>query len=155
MPREGWDGGERYDDGRGPRGALRHPVARSNRLFTRGPERDGARVSVTMSMVRDDGHTEAVPVRERRGTGAERGRRGASLPAERSRRAEAVGQGVPQFGCGERGPAIFAQDVRGNSAPDIAFQRPGGKRPPPNARVDMTVDVKPRAFALGGSRAAS
>ena len=50
-----------------------------------------ARVSVPTSMVRDDGQTEAVPVRERRGTGSARGRRGASLPAEYSRWADAAG----------------------------------------------------------------
>jgi hypothetical protein len=91
MPREGWDGSERYDDGGQPEGPSGIPWRGSNRPFTRGAECDGARVSVPTSMARDDGQTEAVPVRERRGTGSARGRRGASLPAEHSRWADAAG----------------------------------------------------------------
>lgn len=44
-------------------------------------------------------------------------------------------QGIPQFGCRQRGTTIFAQDARGDAAPNIAFQGPCGKRPPLNARV--------------------
>jgi hypothetical protein len=50
MPREGWDGGGRYDDGgdaEGPSG-IRWPGW--NRRFTLGRERQGARVSVTMAI---------------------------------------------------------------------------------------------------------
>lgn len=62
MPRDEWDGSERYDDGGEPEGPSGIPWPGSNRLFTLGAERDGASVSVTMSMARDDGHTEAMPV---------------------------------------------------------------------------------------------
>jgi hypothetical protein len=69
MPREGCDGSERYDDGGEPGGPSSIPWPRPNRLVTLGAARDGARVNVTMSMARDDGHAEAVPVRERCGPG--------------------------------------------------------------------------------------
>ena len=62
MPRDGWDGSERYGDGGEPEGPSGIPWPGSNRLFTLGAERDRASVSVTMSMARDDGHTEAMPV---------------------------------------------------------------------------------------------
>jgi len=59
-------------------------------------------VGVAMSTARGDGQTEAVPVRERRGTGSEMGRRGASRPAERSRWADVAG--VPRgSGPGQHG----------------------------------------------------
>src|SRR6266545_7624923 len=103
MPREGWDGSERYEDGGKPEGPSSIPWRGSKRLCALGAERDGASVSVsvsvTMSMARDDGHTAAVPVRERCGTGSERGRLGTLLPAERSRCADAAG--VPR-GSGTR-----------------------------------------------------
>ena len=109
MPREGWDGSERYDDGGDPDGPSGLPGPGAHRLFTRGAECDGAWVSVTMSMRRDAGHTEAVPVRERRGTRSEMGRLGASLPAERSRCADAAGvprgSGTRRHGAGGGGLA--------------------------------------------------
>jgi hypothetical protein len=43
MPR-GWDGSGRYDDGGEADGPSGIPWPGSNRLFTRGPEREGARV---------------------------------------------------------------------------------------------------------------
>ena len=84
MPRAGRDGSERYEDAGKADGPSGIPGPGSTRLFTLGAERDGASVSIPMSMAGDDGHTEAVPVRERCGTGSEMGRPGASLPAERS-----------------------------------------------------------------------
>jgi len=84
MPREGRDGSDRYEDGGEADGPSGIPWPGSKRLFTLGAAHDGARVRVTMSMARDDGHTAAVPVRERCGTGPEMGRLDASLPAERS-----------------------------------------------------------------------
>ncbi len=85
MLREGRDGSERYDDDGDPerRSGIAWPG--SNRLFTLGTEHEGAGVRVTMSMARDAGHTEGVPVRERRGTGSDRECRGAWRPAERLR----------------------------------------------------------------------
>jgi hypothetical protein len=121
MPREGWDGSERYDDGGEPEGPSGILWPGSNRLFTLGAEREGARVSVTMSMARDGGHTEAVPVRERGGTGSEMGRLGASRPAERSR-------------CADQGPAgtaLRADDSPGRGPSAVrksAVESPGRSR---------------------------
>ena len=42
----GWDGSERYDDGEEPEGPSGSPWPESNRRFTLGAERDGARVGV-------------------------------------------------------------------------------------------------------------
>jgi len=89
MPREGWDGSERYDDGGGPEGCSGIPGPGSNRPLALGAEREEVSVSVRLSTARDDRQTEAVPARERCGTGSEMGRLGASLPAERSRWADA------------------------------------------------------------------
>src|SRR6266540_648656 len=110
MPREGWDGSERYNDGGEPEGPSGNPWRGSNRLFTRGAERDGARVSVTMTMARNDGHTEAVPVRERRGPGQ---RGGAGAPGgQRSAR-----DGRTPRACGAaQGPAGTA--LRADDSPD-------------------------------------
>ena len=74
MPREGRDGSDRYEDGGEADGPSGIPWPGSKRLFTVGAARDGARVRITMSMARDDGHTEHVPVCERCGTGSEMGR---------------------------------------------------------------------------------
>jgi DNA invertase Pin-like site-specific DNA recombinase len=46
MPREGWDGSECYDDSGEPEGPSGIPWRGSNRLFTRGAERDGAWVAL-------------------------------------------------------------------------------------------------------------
>jgi len=101
------DGSGRYDDGGGLEGPSCIPCPGSNRLVTLGAEGDGARVRVTMSMARDDGQAGTVPVREYCGTGPEMGRRDASLPAERSRYADAAGvprgSGTHRHGAGVAG----------------------------------------------------
>ena len=110
MPREGWDGSERYDHGGDPDGPSGIPWPGSNRLFTRGAECDGAWVSVTMSMLRDAGHTEAVPVRERRGTGSKRGAWAPRCP----RRVRDVR--TPQARSADQGPAGTALGVADSPA---------------------------------------
>jgi hypothetical protein len=48
------------------------------------------------------------------------------------------GQGVSEFGCRERSPAIPSSNVRGNAASNFTFPRTGGWRRPLNMRVRRT-----------------